>query len=460
MRDGSAAAPALQARGERKALARLSVSTLTLDILLVSGVALALGLIRLGAPALWFDEAYTYKQIQRSVGQQVAGYQPFYYWLQEAWTAIAGTSEWALRFPSVVGAMLSCALLVVLARKLFTREVALLSGLVLAASPMFVKWSQQARGYPFVVAASLVTTLVLLRALERGSRTSWALYGLAYSWMLVMHAVAGLLLAPSQLALIAVRRERVLPHGLLAGVVIAVLGVSWVGQLALRTASDASETAWIPYPSPEYVVHALLDVSGVAGLGLALAVFGLWRIERAGRRDLVVWLGVWALGPFVAALLVSTVREIFVDRYLLVAAPAFAMLVACAVQSVAGRARAAVLVVVVVATSIGLAQWYSTAEHGNWRGEDWRSAVAEIRSRTRRPVVVVPWWAAPAAAYYGADVTDTSTASSVWVLLWSEHGPGLSADVRRPLGFGDHRLVEGHQYGWRVSAQLWTRPSG
>jgi hypothetical protein len=73
--------------------------------------------------------------------------------------------------------------------------------------------------------------------------------------------------------------------------------------------------------------------------------------------------------------------------------------------------------------------------------------------------VVVPWWSHTAAEYYGANVSSLSTADSVWVLTWSETGHDLPASIRAPLGFGEHRLVEEHTFGWRVSAQLWQRPA-
>ncbi|MGH3137265.1 MAG: glycosyltransferase family 39 protein, partial [Gaiellaceae bacterium] len=359
-----------------------------------------------------------------------------------------------------VGAMLACALLVVLARKLFDRRVALLSGLFLATSPFFVKWSQQARVYPLLVAASLVATLLLLRALERGSRPAWAVYGIAYTALLVTHAVVGLLLVPVHAVLIAQRRERVLPHGLLAGVIVAAVGVPWVAQLAMRTDSETSETAWIPFPSAEEATRALAGVSGVAGLGVLLAVLGLWTLRRAGKGSVAVSLATWAFGPFVLALVISVARPIFLDRYLVIATPAFAMLAAVAVMGLAGRLRVGVLVVAAVATAVGLALWYSSAENGNWRGEDWRSAVATVVERHGEAdaVVVVPWWTHDAAEYYGARPDDVSTANSIWVLYWSEEGAELPADVRRPLGFGDHVLAEKLQFGWRVSAQLWKRP--
>ena len=447
-------------RLEATRLVRVRTSTLALDIAIVSGVSLVLGLIRLGAPALWFDEAYTWRQINRSLIEQFEGYQPFYYWILKPWTSVAGTSEWAMRFPSVIGATLACALLVVLARKLFDRRIALVSGLFLATSPFFVKWSQQARVYPLLVVASLVATLLLLRALERGSRAAWAVYGIAYAGLLVTHAVVGLLLVPAHAVLIAQRRERFLPHGLLAGVVIAAVGVPWVAQLAMRTDSATSETAWIPFPSAEDATLALVSVSGVAGLGVLFAVAGLWTLRRAGNGSLAVWLATWAFAPFVLALVISIARPIFLDRYLVIATPAFAMLAGVAVMGLAGRLRATVVVVAAVATAVALAVWYQSAEDGNWRGEDWRSAVASVVDRRGEAgaVVVVPWWTHDAAEYYGAPVSDVSTADTIWVLYWFEEGAEIPADVRRPLGFGDHVLVERQQFGRRLTAQLWKRP--
>ena len=439
--------------------ARLRAGSLALDVAIVSGVSLVLGLIRLGAPALWYDEAYTYRQINRSYLEQFEGYQPFYYWIQKPWTSLAGTSEWAMRFPSVVGAMLAGALLVVLARKLFNPRVALLSGLFLATSPYVVKWSQQARVYPLLLAASLVVTLLLLRALDRPTRGAWALYGIAYVALLVTHAVVGLLLLPAQLVLIAQRRVRFLPHGLLAGVIVAAVGLPWMGQLALRTDGETSETAWIPYPSAEYAGRALLEVSGAAGLGILLAALGLWTLRRAGEGELAVWLAVWALGPFVFALAISVARPVFLDRYLVIATPAFAMLAAIALLGLAARLRAGVVVLAAAASAVALVLWYQSADDGNWRGEDWRSAVAAVSDRRGEAdtVVVVPWWAHDAAEYYGARATSVSRGDSTWVLYWSEEGPVPPADVRRALGFGEHTLVERTQFGWRVSAQLWRR---
>ena len=85
--------------------------------------------------------------------------------------------------------------------------------------------------------------------------------------------------------------------------VVAAVGVPWVAQLAMRTDSETSETAWIPFPSAEDVTRAVLGVSGVAGLGVLLALLGLWMMRRSGSGSLAVWLASWAFGPIVLELM-------------------------------------------------------------------------------------------------------------------------------------------------------------
>ena len=440
-------------------LARVGVSSLAVDVVIASGVALVVGLIRLGRPSFWMDESLTALEIQWSYARALDGYYWLYYSIEKPWAALAGSSEAALRFPSVLGTMVACALLVVLGHKLFDRRVALVAGVLLASNPFIVKWSQQARGYTLLLAVSLVAILLLLRALERGTRGAWALYGLAFSAVIVWHPPAGVVLAPTHLLLVSQRRDRVLPHGLAAAVVIVALGVPWAAQIAMRSTGEGIVMNWLKFPTPEVTARALLDVSGAAGLVLLLALGGLWLLHRAGDTDRAFWLATWAFTPFVVALLISIARPIFLDRYLIVASPAFALLAAVALVGAGRRARVLLATALVAAIGVGLGQWYSTDE-GNWRGEDWRSAVGTVLDRRADAdaIVVVPWAAHAAAEYYGARPVDVSTADSLWVLVWSETRPRDVLDAeRRTLGFGDHVRVERLQFGRRLSAQLWVR---
>ena len=439
---------------------RVRVDSLALDVLIVTVTSLVLGVVQLGTPSLWVDESLTADEITWPYVRSLEGYYWLYYSIEKPWAALAGDSEWALRFPSVVAAMLSGALMVVLARRLFDRRIALLSGLFLVTSPFVVKWSQQARGYTMMLALSLLATLLLLRALERGTRGAYALYGLAFAAVIVWHPVGGLVLGLPHLVLILQNRKRFFPHGLLSAAIVLGLGVPWFAQISMRSAGADTVIAWIPFPTWHTVTNAVLDISGAGWFGIVLAAVGLFVLLRRGERSMATWLVVWAFSPFAVAVVVSVAQHVFLDRYLIAAAPAFALLAALAVTGVARRLGATLLVVAAAATAVALVQGYSYAGSTNWRGEDWRAAAQFAAERSGgNEVVVVPWWSHAAAEYYGVKVASLSTADSVWVLNWSETGHRLPASIRAPLGFGGHRLVKEHRFGWRVSAQLWKRPA-
>ena len=431
-----------------------AVGSLTVDVALVSFVAVVLGLIHLGTPSLWVDESFTAEAVRGHLLNPEDQYHWLYYAAITPWTLVAGTSELALRLPSVVASALACALLVVLARPLFGRRVALVGGLFLATSPFIVKWSQQARAYSFVLAAGVLATLLLLRAIDARSRASWVRYGLGLTLVFVLQPVSALVLVPAHVVLGVRERKTALPHGLLAVCLVIVLGIPWAFFRARQTPAEN----WLERPSPEVAARTLLDISGAVGVGLALAIIGLVLLRRQGRGGDALWLGTWAFAPFALALAASFIRPVFLDRYLITAAPAFALLAAEALFAVSRRVAGVLVAVALAATVAGLAHWYWIGGN-NWRGEGWRKAVATVERRAgpSDAIVVVPWWAAPAATYYGAHPEDTSSADSIWVLRWSEDGGGMTQAERSPLGFGDHHLVERHDFGRRVSAQLWRR---
>jgi len=442
-------------------LDRFRTSSLTRDVLVVSGVALLLGAIRLGAPSFWFDEGLTAYELDLPIGDLAKRqFNTLYLTVLKPWASIAGDSESALRFPSVVGLVLACTFTVMLGYRLFDRGTALIGGLLLATSPFLVKWSQQARGYSLLVALAVLATLVLVRALDRGSRAGWAVYGGAFSLVVIWHPVAGMLLVPAHLVLVAQRRERLLPHGPLAGLVILAFAVPCFAIASMSSiADDNVPTDWLSFPTPWVAAKALLEISGAGGVGVVLALLGLLVLRRNGKSDRAIALGVWAIAPFALALLVSLAEPIYLDRYLIIAAPAFALLAAAAIVGVASRARVVAVTAVALATCVGLVIFYARGYSGNWRGEDWRSAVHTVLQRQGEAdmIIVVPRVAVPVAEYYGADAAEASAADSIWVLVWSETRGELPAAERRELGFGGHRLTERIQFGWRLSAQLWKK---
>src|ERR1051325_8835270 len=118
--------------------------------------------VDLGAQGFWVDEGHTLDDVTWRtlpylaflVGggpepAELPGWDdvhpPLYFLSMIPWAAIAGTSEAALRFPSVVWSELTVAVLYRLVHELLGRRAALLAGLVAALSVFGVVYAQEAR---------------------------------------------------------------------------------------------------------------------------------------------------------------------------------------------------------------------------------------------------------------------------------------------------------------------------
>ena len=138
-------------------------------------VALVLGLIRLGAQPLSFDEVFTRDTATLSwsgiweAARDTEAPHLVYYSLLKPWLAAFGTSDWALRLPSVLFGALAAGATALLGRRLFGELAGIVAGLALAASSYFVSWSQAARGYTLAVLLAVVATYAFVRACEERS---------------------------------------------------------------------------------------------------------------------------------------------------------------------------------------------------------------------------------------------------------------------------------------------------
>jgi mannosyltransferase len=92
------------------------------------------------------------------------------------WTAIFGTSEVALRLPSLIAAAAGVGLAIELGRQLFDPAIGLVTGLILVAIPQLSRYPQDARAYGFAFIFATLATLLLYRAPRRSSWTSWIGY--------------------------------------------------------------------------------------------------------------------------------------------------------------------------------------------------------------------------------------------------------------------------------------------
>jgi uncharacterized membrane protein len=177
-------------------------ATVLQNIRALSGIALvsmvligfALRVYRLAAQSLWYDEAVSWHLTQMSLPQLTVWtandiQPPLYYYFLWFWVRLAGTSEYALRFPSVLCATLTLPLLWQLARRLLGMSGAWLALLLAVLSPFHVYYAQEARMYTLLTLLGLTGTYLWLRLFRDLPRATPASVPLNHLWTAIGYAV-------------------------------------------------------------------------------------------------------------------------------------------------------------------------------------------------------------------------------------------------------------------------------
>jgi mannosyltransferase len=331
----------------------------------VFAVALALGLIRLGAQPLSLDELFTRDTATLSwsgiweAARDTEAPHLVYYSLLKPWLAVFGTSDWALRLPSVLFGALAAGATALLGRRLFGELAGLVAGLALAASSYFVSWSQAARGYTLAVLLATLATYAFVRACDERTTGWWATWAVtlaAAGWVNVF----AFSVAAAHLAAFLLMR----PRPPLRTPVIAATGALalFLPQLVLVVSGDNGQLDWIPTPTPYRIAVGMWDWASRNPIAVLAAAIGVVQLARRAVPQAAPWkaalVTVWVAAPLAATLLASIAQPAFEARYVLVALPGFALAIGAALASIPRRWALALGMALLLSATIRLGQHY------------------------------------------------------------------------------------------------------
>ncbi len=346
--------------GERRR--RLLTLTALAGILIL---AAGLRFYRLTAQSLWNDEGTSVLLAGRSLSQITLSaaadiHPPLYYYLLHYWIALFGSGDAAARSLSALLGVGLVGLTFLLGRRLLGRAAGLLAALWLAASPYQVYYSQEARMY-MLLACLGTASLYLFHAgwLAPGPRRRWAMAG----WVVVTalaaythYLAAGIVLAENVAWLAnlppALRegkdgRRRLWPRALTWAAAQALVGLLYLSWLRLTWAQlhrwpAVSE----PFGLLELLRRALPlfalgpsvepgTLTGLALAVLAVAFLGLAWPGRHARGARLLALAGWLM-PVALLYYLSRSRPVYHPKFLLLATPGLALLLARGVTSLFG----------------------------------------------------------------------------------------------------------------------------
>lgn len=347
---------------------------------------LVVGAVRLGRPSLGWDENATYLVSQRSVGDIVRqagdldGVIAPYYLFMHYWTAICGTSEVALRLPSLLAMAAGVGVAAELGRRLFGPVVGLVAGLILATVPQLSRYAQDARAYGFAFLFAMLATLLFYEALRRPLWSRWIGYGVAVTLLGLAHLLGLLLLAGHAYALVR-RGWRDRDRRLWRAVPVAVAAfVPVLPLVLLGLGQRATQLDWMAPLTLGTVREAPGGVFGSGVVALLLAAAALVAVVRRPERQPVVELAVAVVAPPALLLGVSfAVDPLWMPRYVLfVTAPA-AILAAAGLyrtrRPAAHWVAGALVAVLAVAALPGQRALRGPAAH---HGPDFRAAASVV----------------------------------------------------------------------------------
>lgn len=285
--------------GDREEPAHPATPLRTFDAAWIGLLTMVISIAGSPRPSLWFDEAATISASTRTVPElwrmlgNIDAVHGLYYLIMHWWFAVFPASEFWSRLSSALAVACAAAGVVVLARKLASRSVAITAGVVFAILPRVTWAGIETRSYALSMVVAVWMTVLLLEAVRRNRPRWWLAYsaltiagGLLNVFLVLMvpvHAVVVAVTSPSRSA----RR---------AWVVSACLSLAAITPFLLFTQTQLFQVRWIttltdnPLVSitrDQYFDHAvvfaiLAGAAIVAGL-VAVPRYGLMICDQIGR---------------------------------------------------------------------------------------------------------------------------------------------------------------------------------
>lgn len=148
---------------------------LALSLILVTGLLLRLPNLN---ESLWYDEIWSTHVMLPNLSVLYRGslgdlHPPFYQVFMFGWIRLFGDSELSVRMPPLLFGLSSIFLVYALASRVVERKTALLGSFLMAASPVHIWYSQEARSYSSLLFFLLLSLVAYLKLKEPGPRRIW-----------------------------------------------------------------------------------------------------------------------------------------------------------------------------------------------------------------------------------------------------------------------------------------------
>ena len=372
------------------------------ELVLLTIVAFAIRLINLGKLNLWFDEGVSAETIQKGLSFIVKDSftaepnPPLYNILMYFWVQIFGDSEFFLRFPSAIFGALSISLVYLIGKKYVSKEVGLLSAILIIGNPFYLYYSQEARAYSLFSFVALASVYYFPGGFEWKDKRKYFFATLLVPWV---HAYGVFLILAQNIYILikSVKRnleieEKVfLKNWIKLQAIIILFASSWYIAFILNSEKYFNRLEWIKPVTPieifdlfksflgskEIVVLPLLSVS------LLFAIFARKKVKC----DLLLLILWPLLSIFLPILIGHFWHPFFSGRYSIAASMVVVILLLTPMDSFLKKSKTAFFFLIFLAALFNIYQTLSYIT--TMRKDHWTEAIQIIQDNDQEQSIVV-----------------------------------------------------------------------
>ena len=322
--------------------------------------AFILRIINITGESLWRDEVDSIRFAFAPYSDIFANFAkpgqngPLYHLILRGWLSLTGTSDFTLRYFSLLFGVLSVALLYVLARRLLGRQVALFAMLLITLAPTHVWYGSEGKMYTLQLALLLMALTKCKAQHGKWQAADARIFVICTTLSYGVHLLSPLFVPIALLGVLLTRSSFIsqplsFPLKFLWPFALVTLPYLPFLLWQIPLIRDGMHTGHIQYSAETVTLtlalnwsYGLLDVAPfnlppalvwAAPLALGLmALVGAWRLWQTRRFGLLLVLFTWLILPTVMVQLISLRVPLFEPRYVLWSSPAFYLLAAASLQ--------------------------------------------------------------------------------------------------------------------------------